>query len=106
MAMDGVSDKEVEVIPLQNVPEAISEIGSLVQLAGAADIVDTVIILTLTKKEGKLEPVLEVMFAGKVEQMKPMMRQGSEIVGSIVKDTTHLVHEADEKSASDPWNYI
>lgn len=109
MALDGVGESEVEIVPLQTIPAAVSEVGALIQCAGEADVVDTVIVLTLTKQEASVRPVLEVMFAGDPSKMERIMKASSEIVKSIADEAVRGVNRAEYEAsatAHEPWDYM
>lgn len=104
MALDGVAEQEIEVIPLQDVAGAISEVGSLVQSMAEADIAETVIVLTVTKADAGPKPIIEVMFAGNPAHMEQMMKEGSAIVKKLSVNAGKVVSKADDDLG--PWNYI
>jgi hypothetical protein len=104
--LDGVSESEVEIVPMQEIPAAISELGSLVQTCGEADIAETVIVLTLTKEDGVIKPILEVMFAGNPDSMEKMMQEGLKIVRKLEEEAVRGVSKITETSLLEPWNYM
>lgn len=104
MALDGLSETEIEVIPLQDVAAAISELGSLVQSIGEADIAETVIVLTLTKADAGPKTILEVMFAGNPTHMEQMMKEGLVIIKELNTAAGKTIANAEFESQ--PWNVI
>lgn len=104
MALDGVSEHEVEAVTLQDVPVTMVNLATLVQLAAEADVIDTVLILTLTKLDGDAKPILEVMFAGNPWHLPKMLEVAERPVQELAKDSKQVIAREEFLASGDPWD--